>query len=448
MGRGSKRSLPSNILVIIAALCILAKIISNQSIFLVLFIIVCCFGVYKEKAEGKIVFLLFFTSWMYVLKINVDSFSLFHVVQFFYMLSCVHSMLKAKSQISLKVIFGFTLFVLYIVMNSVFNPNIYLMTVVGFLLNFLTIALAITSLKKNIPYERYVLYYTSGLFCSGLVALLGNWVPQVEKYIQNMGEKYTLYENSYLYTRFSGLDLDPNYFSLQILVAISLLLVVSSYKKHHLKESVHMVGLTLMGLHTLSKMFLLILVFIVIYTCAVYIRGRFIRTVKYIFLIIAVPISLMPLGLLDFISVTVSRFSGNGNAAVSLTTGRASLWLAYIEEIIANTRVFLIGNGIGSGFLNGHAAHNMYLSYWYFTGLIGIILFLVFVNFSYNQIKRTSEGYIQRTKSGINKLPLVVVLAANFSLDSIVMDFFPLLLFLSLLSVNYMYEYEGEVEST
>jgi len=446
VGQGSKNSLPSSLLVVIAALCILAKIISNQNLFLGLFLIVCCYGIYKEKTEGKIVFLLFFTSWMYVLKVDADSFSLFHVVQLFYMLSCVLSILKDKSKISLNVIFGFILFALYIGMNSSFNQNNNQMTVVGFLLNFLTIALAIATLKKNPPYERYVLFYASGLFCSGLVALLGNWVPQVEKYTQNMGEKYTLYEKSNLYTRFSGLDMDPNYFSLQVLVAISLLLVVSGYKKNRLKESALIVGLTLMGLTTLSKMFLLLLIFIAIYTCAVYIRGRFIRTIKYIFLIIAVILSLIPLGLLDFISVTVSRFSEHGNSAVTVTTGRTYLWLVYIEEIIANPRVFLIGNGIGSGFLNGHAAHNMYLSYWYFMGLIGIVVLIVFVIILYNQIKRTSESYIQMANGGLNKLPLLVVLTANLSLDSIVMDFFPLLLFLSLLSVNYVYGYEKEVE--
>ncbi|WP_342505957.1 hypothetical protein [Sporosarcina sp. FSL K6-2383] len=429
------RAIPSSVLIMVAALSVLAKLISGHNLFLVLFLLVSCYGIMKEKVEGKIIFLLFFSTWIYVLKLDGDRFSFFHIIQVVYLMSCLFSMLNNKIRVSLTVIMGFLFFVLYILLTSGFASNSNLLVIIGFLLNFLTIAVATATLTENASYERYVLSYASGLVFSGFVALLGRWVPQVEQYIQNRGETYTLYENNHLYTRFSGLDVDPNYFSLQVLVAIALLLVISGYKKQLLKESVLIIALTFMGLLTLSKMFLLMLIVILIYMCLIYVTSKYRSVMKYLFALTVIIFVAMPFGLLDFIVVTLARFSEQGGTVVSVTTGRSSLWLAYIQEIITNPRIFLIGNGIGTGFLDGYAAHNMYLSYWYFTGFLGIVALLVFVGYSYKHMNKTAEGSIKKAKRVLNSLPLFVVIVANFSLDSIVMDFFPLVLFLSLLSL-------------
>ena len=77
----------------------------------------------------------------------------------------------------------------------------------------------------------------------------------------------------------------------------------------------------------------------------------------------------------------------------------------------------------------------MYLSYWYFTGLLGIIALLIFVIYSANQLKKTAVGHMETAKRGLNCLSLFVLLIANLSLDSIVMDFFPLLLVRDVLKV-------------
>ncbi|WP_203248014.1 hypothetical protein [Sporosarcina beigongshangi] len=431
-------TIPTSVLIMVAALSVLAKLVSGHNLFLVLFLLVSCYGILKERTEDKIIFLLFFSTWIYVLKFDGDRFSFFHIIQFVYLLSCLFSMLNNKIRVSLTVIIGFLFFALYILLTSGFASSNNSLVIVGFLLNFLTIAVASATLNENASYERYVLSYASGLVFSGLVALLGRWIPEVEQYIQNMGETYTLYENNHLYTRFSGLDVDPNYFSLQVLVAIALLLVVSGYKKQLVKESVLILVLAFMGLHTLSKMFLLMVIIILIYVCIIYVTSKYRSVMKYLFALTVLILIAMPFGLLDFIVVTIARFSEQGGTVVSVTTGRSSLWVAYLQEITANPRIFLIGNGIGTGFLDGYAAHNMYLSYWYFTGFLGIVALLVFVAYSYNHMKKTTTGSIKMAKRALNSLPLFVVIVANFSLDSIVMDFFPLVLFLSLLSLNHV----------
>lgn len=433
----------SNVLIIVAALSVMAKIITNQNLFMVLFLLICSYGILKEELEGKIVFLLFFSSWIYVLKFDEDSFSVFHIVQFVYLLSCVLTMAMNKQKMKLSVIFGFMFFTIYILMNSGFNAYGAHVEVVGFLLNFLTVVIALTTVQNPYLLPRYVQSYCLGLMFSGVFAFLGSWIPQVSQYIQEMGVGYTVYNNNQLYTRFSGFDIDPNYFAFQVLFAIALLLVISGYKKNHLKEAILLIVLVFMGFHTLSKMFLLLLILVTFYTFTIYLKYRVTSAIKYMVLVGGLMIALLPVGLLDFMQVTISRFSEKGNFTDSVTTGRANLWETYAVEIIGNFRVFLVGNGIGSDLLAGQAAHNMYLSFWYFTGLIGIITLSMLLFISYRHIKKQYMTNHKVRKQGLNNVPLLVLITANLSLDSIIMGYFPLLLFLTLLSMNYAGEDRG-----
>lgn len=436
MKRRMDRSPRSKLFLTLAALAVIAKIISDQNVFLILFLLVSCYGMYKEKIEGKIVYLLFFSSWIYVLKLDATSVSFFHLLQLFYLLSCGLSLLKNKNKINLKIILGFLVFVLYIMLNSGFNPNSNPVTVFGFLLNFLTVALTLAALNCHFSYERYVLTYASGLLFSGFVALFGNWVLQIRIFIERMGETYTVYNNHHVYTRFSGLDLDPNYFSLQLLVGVSLLLVVTGYKRRNGIEIAFILLMVVMGFLTLSKMFLIMLIGIALYIGCLYARSKLNKVIKYIFVFMSLLLTILPLGLTDFISLTISRFAEQGGTVTSVTTGRSSLWYAYLQEITGNPRVFLIGNGMGTDYLNGFAAHNMYLSYWYFTGIFGLVALLIFVFYSYNRVQEIYGRHNRMIKRGLNHLPLVVVLMANLSLDSIMMDFFPIHLYLTLLSLG------------
>ena len=328
-------------------------------------------------------------------------------------------------------------------MNSILISDGGLSNVIGFILNFTTLTLALATIQKTNYFKRYVHYYASGLAISGFVALLGKWIPAAKENIQNMGESYTVYQNNQLFTRFSGLDIDPNYFSFQVLFAIALLLITSHHKSRNLKENTLILILVFMGINTLSKMFLLLLLSIIMFTFIIYAKDKLTSAIKYIMAVAVVLLAAMPLGLFDFINATLFRFSGQGNSAISLTTGRTDLWISYITEIFSEPRVFLIGNGIGSEFLEGFAAHNMYLSYWYFTGFFGVIALLLFIINSYRQIDK--RVYVEkRTKlPGLNKLPLIVLVLANCALDSILMDFFPLLLYLTILAASYIDELEG-----
>lgn len=152
-------------------------------------------------------------------------------------MSCAIFITVNRNKINIKVLLGFLFFVLYILFNFSINASSGLFIVLGFVLNFFTITVAFSTIKNIDSFNSYVLYYTFGLSISGIVAMLGEFIPQIKLHIQSMGESFTVYQNDHLYMRFSGLDIDPNYFAFQVLFGISLLIVISGYKKDILKKT-------------------------------------------------------------------------------------------------------------------------------------------------------------------------------------------------------------------
>lgn len=429
--------LQTNIFISVMALSVIAKLITGQNLFLLLFLLLSFCGIFSTKLTIKIVYLLFFSSWVYVLKLSEGGFTLFHFMQFFYVLSILFTLIINQKKINFKIITGFLLFSSYLLFNSALISNGSIIMIVGFILNFTTVALAFSITKGLNNFNVFAIYYAVGIVLSGLVSLIGNWIPNANEQIQNMGESYTVYQNSHLYSRFSGLDIDPNYFAIQVLFAISLLLVSSNYGKSNWNVVLLIFVLAFMGINSLSKMFLIMLSIMLLFTCLFYAKSKITDIAKYILILGFIFLAMIPMGLFKFLNVTFIRFSGQGKAVTTITTGRSDLWFAYLEEIFSNSRIFLIGNGIGSDFLGGFASHNMYLSYWYFTGVIGIIVFLVFIFNANYQISK--QIYVKRKASmlGMNKLPLFILIVANLALDSIFMNFFPYLLYLTVLAANY-----------
>lgn len=421
-----------------AVFLVFSKLLTGNNFFLLCFLLVIALGIFRENLEGKIKFLLFFSTWVYVLKLEEDGFSFFHLLQIIYMISSLLTIIMKKIKINIKVLLGYLLFVLYILINLCINYRVNLLEVFGFLLNFTTVAIALATIRSHKYFNINVNYYAMGLIVSGIIAWSGEYLSNVKNSINNIAGNFTVYQNNHLYTRFSGLDIDPNYFAFQVLFAISLLIVISSYKQYRLKENLMIIILILMGISTLSKMFFIMLVFLITFICFFYLKNDILAAIKYIVILFFIFLAMISTRLIDIIKTTLYRFTLNGNSTGSITTGRSDIWISYFEEILSGLRVFLLGNGIGIDFLGGTAAHNMYLLFWYYSGLIGIISLLIFIFLSYSHIKAQVHLGSTTSKNGITKLPLIILLIANFSLDSVMMDYFPLFIFLTILTCTYV----------
>ena len=82
-------------------------------------------------------------------------------------------------------------------------------------------------------------------------------------------------------TRFTGLDLDPNYFSLQVLIAMACLLVLLIWMEKGEKVNCITRDISIFGILTYSKMFIITLIVFIMMTFVVFIRNNVKTAIKF-----------------------------------------------------------------------------------------------------------------------------------------------------------------------
>lgn len=182
---------------------------------------------------------------------------------------------------------------------------------------------------------------------------------------------------SYGVARFSGLFADPNYYMTFLAVGIALLLKLrDSGRIRNTAFWVQSVWLTVFGIMTYSKTFFLMFVLLIgIMVLWQYWNGKYLHAIT--FTVIAAVVMLLAFTMENSpFAIVLHRFSG-ANDLGELTTGRTDIYLLYIAEIFSDVGSFFFGKGMGAEGLY-RDPHNLYLEITYYTGVIGLILFLGF----------------------------------------------------------------------
>lgn len=109
----------------------------------------------------------------------------------------------------------------------------------------------------------------------------------------------------------------------------------------------------------------------------------------------------------------------------------------FFNVIFSNTKLLILGKGYGSDYLNAFTAHNMYFTALYYMGLAGMIIALILFWNLYKNLKLDFALGNKIKFLDVNTIPLCVLLVANLSLDSIIMDYFPIHLFLVIFAMCY-----------
>lgn len=214
--------------------------------------------------------------------------------------------------------------------------------------------------------------------------------------------------------RFQGLLLDPNYYMTMVVLGIAILLKLWDCRRIRLTDMVVLIGCMLIfGVLTYSKTFLVALVLLVLivilwqFYSRHYFRGL-------CFCGIGVLLALWALMAEDGIfSVVLSRLLGATNIS-DLTTGRTDVFLQYLKEITRSVPSFLFGTGLGGERL-AYDPHNIYLEITYYSGIVGLGLFIGFYAAMVNRIGRSQE--IDRKQNVVARyIVLIMVLVLHFAL--------------------------------
>lgn len=417
----------SVLICIISSIFVVFKIYTGSNLFLWLFFLLTSLAMLLDKQQHRIDYLLFFISWVYVIKFDISGYSLLVVLSSFYILLSILTLFLQKQGISKRLLLTYFLFVFYTVAVTIVSGG-NLIAVLGFVLNYSVLFCAILTLDDKAYFRRYTYIYASGLLAASIVRLISYSIPEIDHFIESMTIVNTVKTMNSISTRFTGLDLDPNYFSLQVLIAMACLLVLFNLDgKKEKKSIVLLVILAFFGILTYSKMFIITLIIFIMMTFIVFTKNNVKTAIKFSSFIVIICGVALYFFYEKLFEIYWIRFFGSGISTDAITTGRVSSWSLFVNEILQNTKVFVLGAGFGTSFAKVKMAHTMYLSTPYYIGLIGIVLSVLYISSLY-KVLRENVGIMNRPGFqilSINAIPLYIMLIANIGLDSFVMDYFP-----------------------
>lgn len=417
----------SVLICIISSIFVVFKIYTGSNLFLWLFFLLTSLAMLLDKQQHRIDYLLFFISWVYVIKFDISGYSLLVVLSSFYILLSILTLFLQKQGISKRLLLTYFLFAFYTVAVTIVSGG-NLIAVLGFVLNYSVLFCAILTLDDKAYFRRYTYIYASGLLAASIVRLISYSVPEIDHFIESMTIVNTVKTMNSISTRFTGLDLDPNYFSLQVLIAMACLLVLFNLDgKKEKKSIVLLVILAFFGILTYSKMFIITLIIFIMMTFIVFTKNNVKTAIKFSSFIVIICGGALYFFYEKLFEIYWIRFFGSGISTDAITTGRVSSWSLFVNEILQNTKVFVLGAGFGTSFAKVKMAHTMYLSTPYYIGLIGIVLSVLYISSLY-KVLRENVGIMNRPGFqilSINAIPLYIMLIANIGLDSFVMDYFP-----------------------
>lgn len=349
-----------------AALIVIIAIIAGtfSSIFSYAALLLSLMAILTLSEEDAVCFLTFIMSFANIFKSSPEAQSFFTYLLLFYVLWALFK----RGRMDTNFLLSLTFLVAFLAAQSLISFHAF--RLIKFLANILFIYIAINTSMQGGNKKLY-LSYVLGTALSSLTAAL-NIIPNQIKYIgsKDLG---ILYDDL---VRFSGLYGDPNYYSVNLIISLCLIVVL-----HHKKQlgataalllSALMVGFAVMTVSKSAFLMLLLPLLMLLYSK--------IKSRKYfafaVLLIIGAGLAISILaGKIELLDPLLSRFE-----AGNLTTGRADLWKNYADYFQKNPLNFIFGVGFGGALVGVKAAHNTYIDILYYLGLVGTIpLIAVFV---------------------------------------------------------------------
>lgn len=298
----------------------------------------------------------------------------------------------------------------------------------------------------SVNVKKFTHLYIASIMLSSLLGMFKDIVPQLDQLI-NVKITYN-YE-----TRFMGLDRDPNFYTVSLLVSMASLMVL--YMKGVEKASVLYLIVTIIlcfGFSTLSKSFILGALISIGVFCLFIVRQKKQNswndiTLMVVCLLLSSALCYSKIILIfSRFDISISSFKlfvCNSNLSVtqlltvdrsildSFTTGRVKIWKDYVSYLLSEPISLLFGAGF-NGRVNNRASHNTIIQSLYSIGLIGTIyLAIIFIKLLKEKNKKGREIH--------DYLPLVIFFILSMGLDFLVSTSVVCYLIMTLNIINYEY---------
>ncbi len=347
-------------------------------------------------------FLFFLLPFATILKQDVSGMSFFTVLFFLVILKLTIKLHK----ISAWLIVFLAVLSLYCLAFSGFGELPTIITMVSGIL----LLYYLRNEKLDTDINITVIVYSIGIVLSSTLALLKDSLPTIELFVNESMLKLNGTEYA---SRFSGLHGNPNYYTLDVTIAMAAIVVLLYNNRNTKIHTIFLVILSVFGLMSISKSFLLAFVLLMICWLVVSVKQGVRKAIKFI-IVIAVGAMVVYYFAHDYINAYMYRLMEDSAGTLdSITTGRSYIWVGYIGEIMSNIRIFFFGNGLKTISEEiGMATHNTYIEFLYSLGIFGTCIFLLTLRAGLGKIK---------LKYGI-WIPVIILMVRMFALNMLTYD--------------------------
>ena len=264
--------------------------------------------------------------------------------------------------------------------------------------------------------ERKNLFLKIYIFSILLASIIGYFAEYIPNLLNYISFKTTNDGVGGIYYRFSGVWGDPNYYTVNLILALLFALYLNIKHEISTRSFIFLSILIIsFGALTQSKTFLLMLVISLSYCFYLSVKTKRYNLTLLMICCVIVGGALIATGTLIIFDGIIERIMLSQNVG-QLTTNRSIIWENYIRYFNSNPSVWLIGNGLCSAFVNRAAPHNTYIDFIFYYGLIGSAIFIYLIKLSFSRFKKCERV--------IGYMPMIALLIMLFSLSSLTyMDF-------------------------
>lgn len=370
-------------------LCIIVGLIVNH-IFALIGLMLFCFGALVLNFKDTTCQLCFFVHFAAVFKYSADGMSLFTICQLFVLF--VWAFLREK-KIDYRVLLCVIIYLFYLLMGCFISEKFAFAEIVKQVGNILLLAIFIKHYPKE-GIRTLLLYFVVGVLAASILGLFADSIPNFYDFVNKIDD-WMINKN-----RFTGLNNDPNYYAIGVVLSLVIVQVLYTKKYiHYLLFWGLFIALSFFGVQTYSKSFLLMYALLLLIMTVQYFMQKNWTALLVIGLIGAVGL-VMAFVEGNVINLTLKRLLA-AEGIDELTTERWSLWSGYIKFVFSDIVHFLFGTGIGADLLalKGEfsieaGVHNFYIEIVYYLGLIGALIFITALIFCFKQKPRAEKRKI------------------------------------------------------
>ena len=342
-----------------------------------------------------VTFLLFLMPFATILKLSYNGMSIFTILFFF----TIVKMLIEYRRIDARLVAILLIFFAY----SVFFSGIDKLTTIITMITGVLMLYYIRNNKADVV--MVIVAYSVGICLSSILALNKDMLPIISKFVRNSMMK--LGDDQYS-IRFSGLYGNPNYYTMDVIIALSAIVALLQYKKGATKLLyICFFALSIFGLMSVSKSFLISWIALILIWSLSSLRqgvGKFFG----VLCILGIGAALIYYFAYDSIEAFLSRLEEDSSGSIdTITSGRYGIWTTYVKTIFSDYNILFFGNGLNTIITSlRKGTHNTYLEALFTLGILGLSIFLTALTISIGKVKI----------KGIVWVPVLVLMIRMFAI--------------------------------